>query len=107
MESNFEESKINEDFTVETGEDKKQEDGTFCLKLTPKKASGQVAYLYLWVDTESFELTHLQLVDYLNTVTDFRFTNIVMNKEYAESIFVFSPPKGTEIILPDGVTVIQ
>ena len=100
-------AKIMEDFLVEKGDKTFHEDGTYCLKLTPKKTSGQVVYLYLWVDIEKFQLNHLQLVDQLNTQTDFRFKNMVMNKKYNGSIFEFSPPEGTEIILPDGRSVIQ
>ncbi len=100
-------AKIMDDFTVEKADESKHMDGTYCLKLTPKKTSGQVAHLFLWVDIDLFQLQRLQLVDYLNTVTDFKFYDIVMNKKYDESIFVFSPPKGTEIILPNGSTVTQ
>lgn len=95
------------DFTVAEAEAALQQEGQYCLKLTPKVESGQVSYLYLWVDQQSYQLHHIQLVDQLNTRTDFRFSDIVMNKVYPDSIFVFSPPKGTEIILPQGATVIQ
>ncbi len=95
------------DFKVEEAEGSLQQERQYCLKLTPKVESGQVNHLYLWVDQESYQLQHIQLVDQLNTLIDFRFSDIVMNKVYPDSIFVFSPPKGTELILPEGVTIIQ
>lgn len=98
---------IRSDFIAVEGEEALRQDGTYCLKLTPKKTSGQVAFLYIWVDVTSFQLVRLQLVDHLNTITDFRFSNIILDKTYPESVFIFSPPKGTEMILPDGGTVIQ
>lgn len=95
------------DFKVEEAEGSLQQEGQYCLKLTPQRESGQVNHLYLWVDQESYQLQHIQLVDHLNTRIDFRFSEIVMNKVYPDSIFVFSPPKGTELILPEGVTIRQ
>ncbi len=95
------------DFTTIKGEAEMEEKGTYCLKLTPQKTSGQVAYLYIWVDADTLHLVRLQLVDKLNTITEFRFTDIIMDKKYPESVFEFMAPKGTEIILPGGETVIQ
>lgn len=98
---------LRSDFLTIKGEAEMEEKGTYCLKLTPKKISGQVAHLYIWVDTDTMHLVRLQLVDQLNTVTDFRFTDIIMDKKYPESVFEFTAPSGTEIILPGGEIVIQ
>jgi outer membrane lipoprotein carrier protein len=95
------------DFKVAEADATLQQEQHYCLKLIPQRESGQVKHLYIWVDRKSYQLQRIQLVDHINTRTDFRFSEIVMNKVYPDSVFVFSPPKGTEIILPEGASVIQ
>ncbi len=95
-------AKLHLDFLIENGEADVQEEGLYCLKLTPKKENGHIASLYLFVDTEKFQLQRLRLVSSVGGITDFRFSNIVMNKKYPETVFEFSPPRCTEILWPGG-----
>lgn len=87
------------DFLVELAAENMKEPGSYSLKLTPKKAHAQVHHLFLWVDEESFNLTRIRLVDHLDSVTDIRFENMVFDKKFADTFFLFVPPEGTEIIL--------
>ena len=74
------------------------DNGRYCIKLIPKKSHPQLHFLHLWVDATSWLVTHIQLVDQLDTVTDLFFTNIVINRPVAAATFAFTPPPGTEII---------
>ncbi|MEN8258139.1 MAG: outer membrane lipoprotein carrier protein LolA [Thermodesulfobacteriota bacterium] len=87
------------DFLVELAAENMKEPGSYSLKLTPKKAHAQVHHLFLWVDEESFNLMRIRLVDHLDSVTDIRFENMVFDKKFADTFFLFVPPEGTEIIL--------
>ncbi len=87
------------DFFIEAGSERMAEPGSYCLKLTPKKSHAQVHHLFLWVDADSFDLRRIRLVDHLESRTDIRFTNMVLNKRFADTFFLFVPPQGTEIIL--------
>ncbi len=87
------------DFLIEAAPQGLAEPGSYCLRLTPKKSHAQVHHLFLWVDDTSYDLRRIRLVDHLESVTDISFRNMVFNKEFADSFFLFVAPKGTEIIL--------
>ncbi len=87
------------DFLIEVAPGDMIETGSYCLKLMPKKSHAQVHHLFLWVDEDSFDLRRIRLVDHLESVTDITFTDMVFNKKFADSFFLFVPPEGTEIIL--------
>lgn len=87
------------DFLIEAAQEELAEPGSYCLRLTPKKPHGQVNHLFLWVAEESFDMKRIRLVDHLESITDISFTNMVFNKTFADSFFLFVPPPGTEIIL--------
>ncbi len=87
------------DFLIEAAPAGMAAPGTYCLRLTPKKAHAQVHHLFLWVDEKSFDLRRIRLVDHLESVTDISFSNMVFNKRFDDSYFLFVPPEGTEIIL--------
>jgi len=74
------------------------EGGTYCIKLVPKKNHPQLQYLHLWVDSDTWLVTRIQLVDQLNTVTDLSFANITTNRPVPAETFTFTPPPDTEII---------
>jgi len=79
-------------------------DDSYLIKLVPKKAQPQVAYMHAWIAKQSFLINRLQIVDHFDTVTDLRFSNILINGDkYNErpidnDLFSFMPPDGTEII---------
>ncbi|PLX50027.1 MAG: outer membrane lipoprotein carrier protein LolA [Desulfobulbaceae bacterium] len=87
------------DFIVEDAPAEMAEPGSYCLRLTPRKSHAQVRHLFLWVDETSFELWRLRIVDHLESITDIRFSDIEYDQHFADSYFLFVPPKGTEIIL--------
>lgn len=87
------------DFLIEAAPENLTVPGSYCLRLTPKKSHAQVHHLFLWVDEKSFDLKRIRLVDHLESVTDISFTNMVFNKKFADTYFLFVPPEGTEIIL--------
>jgi outer membrane lipoprotein carrier protein len=95
---------ILQDFTANSPDIANSEDNSFLIKLTPKASHPHVAAMYAWVTKNSFLLTHLQIIDHFETVTDLYFDNIQVNaaaygnRPIEDRLFIFSPPAGTEII---------
>ena len=94
--------KLERDFVVEAmaatttgGEVDKQ---VYHLKLTPKKAHPQVNFLEIWVNSKTYLVDRLQLVDHFGSVTDLVFSDIRINQAMPADFFSFTPPAGTEII---------
>jgi outer membrane lipoprotein carrier protein len=79
-------------------------DNSFLIKLTPKSSHPHVSSIHAWISHDSFLITHLQIVDHFETVTDLFFFNILINadhygsREIKEDLFLFIPPADTEII---------
>ena len=79
-------------------------DNSFLIKLTPKSSHPHVSSIHAWISHDTFLITHLQIVDHFETVTDLFFFNILINadhydsREIKEDLFLFIPPADTEII---------
>ena len=96
---------IIKDFDIlESGLPNNNTEDSHLIKLIPRKAHPQVAYMHAWISKQSFLIKRLQIVDHFDTVTDLHFSNILINgKKYNErpidnDLFSFIPPAGTEII---------
>ncbi len=68
------------------------------IKLVPKQPHPQVDYLHLWVDTTSFLIRRLLIVDQFGSITDLQFRDISINPTISEKLFSYTPPPDTEII---------
>ena len=72
--------------------------GQYCIKLIPKETHPQLNYLHLWINSSTWSVQRIQLVDQLDSITDLFFSNIITNQPVADNIFLFTPPPDTEII---------
>ncbi|MFH1215267.1 MAG: outer membrane lipoprotein chaperone LolA [Pseudomonadota bacterium] len=73
-------------------------DGSYAITLKPKNSHPQVDVMYVWVDTGTFLINHLQIQDHLGSLTDLVFSNPVVDQPFPVEHFHFTPPEGTEII---------
>ena len=73
-------------------------DNQYCIKLLPKETHPQLNYLHLWINTTTWLVQRIQLVDQLDSTTDLFFSNIIINQPVADKTFLFTPPPDTEII---------
>ena len=95
---------ILKDFEVSGSDIYPEPENAFLIKMSPKSVHPQVASIYLWINHDTFLITHMQILDHFDTVTDLFFDNIKINSDrYGNSVinddlFVFKPPDGTEII---------
>jgi outer membrane lipoprotein carrier protein len=95
---------ILKDFDVSESDIYPELDNFYLIKMTPKSVHPQVSSLYLWISRDTFLITHMQIIDHFDTVTDLFFDNIKINADHygerqiTDDLFLFRPPDGTEII---------
>jgi len=79
-------------------------ENSILIKLTPKSSHPHVSSIHAWVNPDTFLITHLQITDHFDTITDLFFDNIQVNADFYDSrrikedLFFFIPPANTEII---------
>lgn len=86
------------DFNVTHVPSNYEKEGYYAIQLTPRKTHAQVETLYVWVDTVSYMVEQLQILDHLGSTTDLMFSNMKLNEVFPKDYFHFTPPVGTEII---------
>ena len=95
---------ILKDFDIAEPDFENDQENTHLIKLVPKANHPQVSSMHAWVNTETFLLTQLEIVDHFETVTKLVFFNVQLNTDFyygkpiSENLFLFTPPVGTEII---------
>ena len=72
----------------------------FCYKLvlTPKKEDLFITKLILWIDTRHLLVRKLEYQDVNDILVNFLFDRIKINSELRDSEFVYTPPKGIEVV---------
>ena len=96
--------RLTDDFTITEPDEEYSEAvaGMTVLKLTPKRAE-QVENIHIWVDSKDL-IRRLALRDHFGTVTTMNLSDIQvdalsgLSTSELDSLFTFTPPKGTEII---------
>jgi len=79
-------------------------ENSYLIKFIPKSSHPHVSSIHAWITQDTFLITHLQIVDHFETVTDLFFDNIQINsnqygsRAIKEDLFLFIPPADTEII---------
>ncbi len=74
-------------------------DGLVHVVLSPK-GGGNV--IELGLDSGSYDLASLKITDQLGNVTSLRFSKVQTNVALDDSLFVFEPPKGADIVEAPG-----
>ncbi len=68
------------------------------VQLTPIKAQSEFTQLTLGVNPKTLALLTLETVDVDGGVSSFRFTNLKENANLSDRDFLFTPPKGVDVI---------
>ena len=95
---------ILKDFDVSEPDIFTQTEDSFLIKMTPKSVHPHVSSIHVWISHDTFLITHMQIIDHFETVTDLFFKNIQIDADYYgkskidENLFFFRPPANTEII---------
>jgi len=72
-------------------------EGSYRLVLTPRGEGEGYQKLILEVDTSSYLVRRMVLLDPLGNITEYRFSNIKENLKLPERFFQFKIPKGVEV----------
>lgn len=75
-----------------------QPEGTRALKLVPRKAQAEYDWLIISVDAVTLALRGLQTGDAQGGTSSFSFTNLKENIGLADKPFVFTPPRGVDVV---------
>ena len=71
--------------------------GCYLLHLKPKKSEA-ISSLRVWVDQKTWLAARLEVTQEGGMITDYRFTDVQVNPELADSLFVFRAPPEVEVI---------
>lgn len=94
---------LKEDFIVKTewqGADQvRAKWGKECavIQLVPKEAEPGMVLAYLGVDPETGLLRRIMIVDFYGNGNEVRLSNLELDPELPQSMFVFAPPEGTQV----------
>ncbi len=92
--------RLTRDFAVSSADPPTgQPAGTRALKLTPKAAAPDYEWLILSLDPETLALRGFVAGDAQGGTSSFLFTNLKENVGLTDKQFVFSPPRGVEIVI--------
>ena len=70
---------------------------TWCLRLEPRKKTGNLKELKLIIDPETHLIQEMWISDELSSRTHIRFRDIKVNQRLSADLFKFTPPPGVEI----------
>jgi outer membrane lipoprotein carrier protein len=87
---------ITRDFSVAYGEG--AIDGTYVLRLQPKRRQAEYDWLQLTVDRKTLQILELTAGDLQGGRSTFRFTNFKENPGVSDKTFAFTPPRGTDVV---------
>jgi outer membrane lipoprotein carrier protein len=74
------------------------EEKGYLLKLVPKEPQSNLNELFLLVDRVTFQVMETYFYDFYGNLIRIKFKNSVLNRGLSDSIFVFTIPKGVEVI---------
>lgn len=87
-------SKLTEDFyVVEQG----VENNTIKLQLYPKEPVPHFTEATLWIDAQTNHIVRCMIYDFYGNENNIQFDNLLVNPTIAPDLFVFTPPKGTDV----------
>lgn len=68
------------------------------LKLNPKERLSNMKWLKLWIDTDQLLLQRVQVQDVMGNLTTYDVSDMKFNAGLSDSLFLFHPPEGAEIV---------
>ena len=89
------------DFTPSATELPGAAPGLVGIKLTPKRADRDFAWLAIGVDPAALQIRHLVASDRQGGTSTFAFTNLRENQALPDKLFEFKIPKGVDVVTND------
>jgi outer membrane lipoprotein-sorting protein len=83
---------------VGLGTEKLKQGERTIVKLTPTSESSSIQTLKLWIDEDALVVTKIEMTDIANNVTTYTISSYTTNTGLPDSLFMFTPPAGVELI---------
>ena len=97
---------LKRDFFVQLVASKKEEDkDRLVLELTPKVTQSNLNKVMLKVDKRTFQIYQTEVYDLFDNLTRITFSQMKMNTNLPDSLFVFVPPPGVEVLTPPKISL--
>jgi outer membrane lipoprotein carrier protein len=91
------------DFQVRWGKEPSPQDNYF-MELTPNEFQGSLEKLFLLIDRENFRILQAKIQDIMGNTTQISFSKAQFDNRLPDSLFTFTPPKGTEVFQMPGAS---
>jgi outer membrane lipoprotein carrier protein len=90
---------IKRSFAVSWGNElKPRSEGTFLVRLTPRRSDAEYSYLVVEVNQKNYDLERIVIREPGGNTSEFVFADLKTNVKVDDSLFKFKAPKGVEII---------
>jgi len=77
--------------------------GEIVLELTPKTPQANLSRVILTLDKKNFQLHQTEVYDLFDNLTRITFSQVESNINLPDSLFIFNPPSGVEILTPPTI----
>ena len=97
---------LKRDFLVKLATSKDEEaKGRLVLELTPRATQSNLNKVILKVDRTTFLIYQTEVYDLFDNLTRLTFSQMKMNANLPDSLFVFVPPPGVEVLTPPNISL--
>ena len=97
---------LKRDFFVQLVASKKEEDkDRLVLELTPKVTQSNLNKVILKVDRKTFQIYQTEVYDLFDNLTRITFSQMKINTNLPDALFVFVPPPGVEVLTPPKISL--
>jgi len=73
------------------------------LELTPRVPQSNLNKVILRLDEKNFQIRQTEVYDLFDNLTRITFSQIEINRNLPDSLFIFNPPPGVEILTPPTI----
>jgi len=77
--------------------------GEIVLELTPKISQANLSRVILTLDEGNYQLHQTEVYDLFDNLTRITFSQVESNINLPDSLFIFNPPSGVEILTPPTI----
>jgi len=97
---------LKRDFKVKRVTSQVEKDkGKLVLELTPTVPQSNLNRIILTLDKKNFQIHQTEVYDLFGNLTRITFSRIEINTNLANSLFIFNPPPGVEILTPPTISL--
>lgn len=96
---------LRRDFTAEFLEPRNPSDLTWwIIRLTPTRNDADYEQLTLTIDPHSLVIQQMATTDFQGGISTYTFSNLMENRGLSDTLFVFTVPRGVEVLVDDSFT---